>query len=233
MATSGMLTDLLVRENCDPSGCDLPATRIVRSCSRMTPGGQEIGVFLRESAPGNGTSVASTGAVTMRGIRGFSMIELLVTVALVMIASAAAVPLLSGASRRSASFAAQRDVAGQIRTARLAAVTGNKVMQVRFGCPATGQYRVIEITGDATIDADTARCSYPWPDPDAAALPNLDGPIMRLPEGISFGTTQNLAVSTTGQISQLSGSMPVTIQVTNGSTIRQITASAAGRIQTP
>ena len=163
------------------------------------------------------------------------MIELLVTVALVMIASAVAVPLLSGASRRSAGFAAQRGVAGQIRTARLSAVTGNKTMRVIFGCPAAGQYRVIEWTGTPAIDnlSGAVRCAYPWPDQDANALPSLDGPIMRLPEGISFGTTQNLEINTRGQIIQLSGCLPVTIQVTDGSTTRQITASAAGRIQTP
>ena len=163
------------------------------------------------------------------------MVELLITVALVTIASAAAVPLLSGASRRSGLFAAQREVAGQIRTARLSAVTGNKKMRVLFGCPAAGEYRVVEVTGDPAIDtaADATRCAYPWPDPDSATLPNLDGPRMTLPEGISFGATQNLEVSTLGKVTQLSGSLPVTIQVTDGSTTLQITASAAGRIQTP
>ena len=165
---------------------------------------------------------------------GFSMVELLITVALITIASAAAVPLLSGASRKSALFAAQRDIAGQIRTARLSAVTANKVMQVRFGCPAAGQYRAIEITGDSTIDTDLARCSYAWPDSNGTALPNLDGPIMTLPDGISFGSTQNISISTRGVISALSGGLPATIEVSDGSsTVRQITASAAGRIQTP
>ena len=162
------------------------------------------------------------------------MVELLMTVALVTIISAAAAPLFSGASRRSKQFSAQREVAGQIRTARLSAVTGNKVMQVRFGCPAAGQYRVLEVTGDVTIDSDAARCSYPWPDANGNALPNLDGPVMRLPEGISFGTTQNVEISTRGVITALSGGLPATIQISDGSsTIRQVTASASGRIQTP
>jgi type II secretory pathway pseudopilin PulG len=164
------------------------------------------------------------------------MIELLMTVALVTIASAAAVPLLSGAMRKSGLFGAQRDVAGQIRTARLSAVTGNKKMRVLFGCPAAGEYRVIEVTGLAAIDtaSDAVRCAYPWPpDNDSATLPNLDGPRMRLPEGISFGATQNLEVSTTGTITALSGSVPAQIQVTDGSTTRTIYASASGRIQAP
>lgn len=171
--------------------------------------------------------------MSTRGNDGFSLVELLIAAAVVLIMSASAVPLLSGASRRSAAFSAQRDVAGQIRSARMAAITGNRTMQVRFACPAAGQYRVLEITGDTTIDNDTARCSYPWPDPDTTALPNLDGPPMRLPEGISFGATQNIEISTAGLMAPLSGSAPATIQVTDGSTTLQVTASTAGRIQTP
>lgn len=164
--------------------------------------------------------------------RGFSLVELLITVALISIMSAMAMPLMSGARRRSQVFAAQRDVASQIRTARLSAVTGNKVMQVRFGCPTTTTYRVIEITGNTTIDNDATRCSYPWPDFNTA-LPNLDGPIVHLPEGVSFGTTQNVSISTRGLITPLSGSSPATIQVTDGSSTFSVTASAAGRIRTP
>jgi prepilin-type N-terminal cleavage/methylation domain-containing protein len=174
-----------------------------------------------------------TPPVSTQKTRGFSMIELLITVALISLMSAMAVPLMSGARRRSAVFAAQRDVASQIRTARLSAVTANKVMEVRFGCPDATRYRVIEITGDATIDADTARCSYPWPDFDSTVLPNLDGPIVQLPDGVTFGTTQNLSISTRGLITPLTGSTPATIQVTDGSNTFQVTASAAGRIRTP
>ena len=166
-------------------------------------------------------------------MHGFTLVELLITVALISVMTATAVPVMSGAFRRSAVFAAQRDIAGQIRTARLSAVTANKVMQVRFGCPAAGQYRIIEVTGDATIDADTARCSYPWPDADSTVLPNLDGPVVRLPEGVSFGTTQNVSISTRGLVTPMSGSSPATIQVTYGSSTFQVTVSAAGRIQTP
>jgi prepilin-type N-terminal cleavage/methylation domain-containing protein len=190
--------------------------------------------LLSKSAGLDGIRAASLYAVvSLQRIQGFSMIELLVVVALIALMSAMAVPLMSGASRRAAAFAAQREVAGQIRSARLAAVTGNRTMQVRFSCPAAGEYRVIEMTGDATIDSDTARCWYPWPDTDSTVLPNLDGPVVRLPDGISFGTSQNLQISTTGFITPLSGSSPATIQVTDGFITRQVTASSAGRIRTP
>ena len=162
------------------------------------------------------------------------MIELLVTVAIVALMSAMAVPVMSGARRRAAVAAAQREVAGQIRAARFAAITSNKIMRVRFACPAAGQYRVIELTGVSSIDTDSNRCSYPWqPDSDPATVPNFDGPIMNLPEGVSFAATQNLEISTRGIVTVTTGSLPGTIQVTDGSSTFTITASASGRIQTP
>lgn len=159
--------------------------------------------------------------------------ELLITVAIIGIMGAMTVPALTGARRRAVVYSAQRDVAAQIRTARFSAVTSNKSMQVRFNCPATGQYRVIEVTGDGTIDTASNRCSYPWPDFDSNALPNSDGPIVQLPDGVSFSATQNLAIDTRGQITVLSGSLPATIQVTDGSNTRSVTAASSGRVQTP
>ena len=165
--------------------------------------------------------------------RGFSLVELLITVALIGIMGAMTVPLLTGARRRSLVYSAQRDVASQIRTARYSAVTGNKVMQVRFNCPSTGQYRVIEVTGTSSIDNDTTRCSYPWPDFDSSTLPNSDGPIVQLPDGVSFSATQNVSISTRGIITPVTGSTPATIQVTDGSNTRSVTAANSGRVQTP
>jgi prepilin-type N-terminal cleavage/methylation domain-containing protein len=164
--------------------------------------------------------------------RGFSLVELMITVALIGIMAAMSIPVLSGARRKAALYSAQRDVAAQIRTARYSAVTGNKVMRVRFNCPSAGRYRVIEVTGNATIDNDTARCSYPWPDFDSANLPDSDGPVVLLPDGISFNATQDLEIDTRGQITPLSGASPATIRVTDGSTISQVTAATSGRVRT-
>jgi prepilin-type N-terminal cleavage/methylation domain-containing protein len=164
--------------------------------------------------------------------RGFSLVELLITVALIGIMGAMTVPVLSGARRKAVLYSAQRDIAAQIRTARYSAVTGNKVMRVRFNCPSAGRYRVIEVTGNPTIDNDAARCSYPWPDFDSTNLPNSDGPVVLLPDGISFSATQDVSISTRGTITPLSGSAPATIRVTDGSTTSQVTAATSGRVRT-
>jgi prepilin-type N-terminal cleavage/methylation domain-containing protein len=165
--------------------------------------------------------------------RGFSLTELIVTTALISVATGMGAPLLSGAAGRSRSYSAMHDIAGQIRTARLAAVSTNRAMRIMFNCPGPGQYRVIEITGLAAIDNDANRCVYPWPDPDPGNLPDNDGPVMLLPQGIDFVATQDLQIDAFGQITPLAGGMPAQIGVTDGTFARQITVSTAGRIQLP
>jgi prepilin-type N-terminal cleavage/methylation domain-containing protein len=164
---------------------------------------------------------------------GFGLPELLIVCALIAVVSAVTVPFTAGALARYRLNDAARAVAGQIRSARLAAVTGNRAVRVRFNCPGARSYRFVEVTGDPAIDNAADRCSFAWPDLDPNALPNRDGAPMLLPDGISFGPTQDLEVATSGRISPLAGAAPASIQVTNGTETRQITASAAGRIQSP
>ena len=166
-----------------------------------------------------------------RSERGASLIELLVVVALIATAAGFAVPRLLTALESYRINSAARQVSAQIRAARLAAVTANRVMLVRFNCPGPGMYRVVEFTGNPAIDTAADRCAAPWPDTDPVALPNVDGSPAYLPDTMAFGVTQDLRVSTTGQFSPVSGGMPALIEVTNGSRVGQITVSAAGRVQ--
>ncbi len=163
--------------------------------------------------------------------QGASLMEVLVVVALVATLTGFAVPRMLTALEHYRLNSAGRQVSAQIRAARLAAVTANRVMLVRFNCPGPGMYRVVEFTGNPAIDTAADRCSSPWPDPDPVALPNVDGPPAYLPDTMAFGVTQDLRISTTGQFTPLSGGMPALIEVTNGSRVGQITVSAAGRVQ--
>lgn len=159
------------------------------------------------------------------------MLETLLVVGLVAVVTAISVPQFLTALESYRTNSASREVAAQIRAARLAAVTTNRTMLVRFNCPGPRQYRVVEFTGDAAIDNAADRCLAPWPDADPATLPNNDGPPAVLPDTVSFGALQDLRISTTGLVTPLTGGMPAVIQVTNGARTRQLTVSAAGRVR--
>jgi Tfp pilus assembly protein FimT len=167
--------------------------------------------------------------------RGASLMEVLVVVALIATVTGIAVPQTINAMQWYRVNSAGRDVAATIRAARLASVTTNRQMLVRFNCPVAGMYRFIEVTGVAAIDnaALADRCSVPPADADPATLPNADGPLSILPDTMTFGATQDLRIAPTGQIAPLAGGMPAVITVTNGTLTRQITVSASGRVQMP
>lgn len=173
------------------------------------------------------------GLETRRGEAGLSLLEVLIVGALVATVSAIAVPMMGAAVARYRTGSAAREVAGQIRSARLAAVSTNRQMIVRFNCPVARAYRFIEVTGDPAIDdaALAVRCAFPPADADPATLPNSDGPLRYLPDTITFGATQDLRIAPTGTVTPLTGGMPAVIGVTNGAMAGQITVSVAGRVQ--
>lgn len=161
---------------------------------------------------------------------GASLAEVLIVVALVATITGVAVPRFLTGLEHYRTHSAGRHVAAEIRAARLAAVTANRVMIVRFNCPGPRMFRAVEFTGNPAIDTAADRCAAPWPDPDPATLPNVDGPPAYLPDTIRFGATQDLRITATGAVTPVTGGMPAVIEVTNGSLIARITVSAAGRV---
>ena len=186
-------------------------------------------------------ALGRTGSMRARPPRrhrqqGFSLIDIMFVVLLLGVLMAVTVPGATTASRRYHLLAATREVAAQVRVARLRAVTSNRTIRVRFNCPAAGQYRVVEVVNNAAIDNAADRCSsttYPYPDPNPAALPDLDGPVMVLPGGVTFGGIQDLDIAPTGRVTALTGALPATIGVTNSYETRNLTVSATGRVQVP
>lgn len=164
---------------------------------------------------------------------GFTLPEALIIVAIVATVSAIAVPQLMGAVERYRTGSAANEVAGQIRAARLAAVTTNRQIIVRFNCPQPRAYRFVEVTGDPAIDnlALATRCLVAPADADPATLPNADGPISFLPETIAFTATQDLRILPTGTVQPIAGGLPAVITVSNGAMTRQVNISATGRVQ--
>lgn len=135
-------------------------------------------------------------------VRGFSLIEMMAVVAILLIAGALTIPAVTSGLAEMRVSSAAREVERELQTARMRAVQSDRAIRVRFNCPAAGQYRMVEVIGSqyAPAAADSSgnaatRCSeaaYPYPDPDPSyfAFPNHDGPVRTLPDEVSFGTVQ-------------------------------------------
>ena len=140
---------------------------------------------------------------------GFSIVEVVVVAAVTMITVGLAAPSITGAIETYQFNSDVQNVAATIRSARFTAVASNKSMRVRFNCPATGQMRVVEVTGNAAIDQASDRCSlssYPYPDTDANTAPNNDGPILEMGSSTDLPTTvAGLEISTAGRVVPLTG----------------------------
>ena len=98
-----------------------------------------------------------------------------------------ALPILTDLGEGTKLAAAGREIERELQSARLKAVTVNRVMRVRLNCPATGYFRTVEVLGNAT-DQNTNRCvpsafPFPAPDQDLITRPNFDGPVRLVSSG--------------------------------------------------
>ena len=157
----------------------------------------------------------------MRSDRGFTLLELLVALALVGILASIAIPTLSESTNRNAVWTASEQIGTQIRQARLKAISRNSPYRIVFDCPADNQYRVLVV--DDTID-DEDRCDNTLPgDTGVNAVPAL----------VSF--TDDLPavqVNGRGMLSLIGGGdLPLTITVQYRDThSRALTVSFTGQI---
>ena len=180
------------------------------------------------------------------------MIELLVVMAAIVTITAVVVPnsryLLASMKARNAARVVER----QLQTARLKAVTNSRAMRVRFACPATGQVRILEVTGVAATDTSANRCSesaYPYPGPNDAlrSTPSMDSPVVYLPAGtavtcigcpttstpitLEFGPRGSVHTvdPTTGVETPFTGDL--VIQVVHGGHTNEVKVNALGRVR--
>jgi hypothetical protein len=189
-----------------------------------------------------------------RSEQGLSLVDLMATLAIMGTISAIGIPLISDAVENQRLGIELRNVEREIQTARLAAVTTNRPMRMRFNCPSTGYYRRVELIGSVDApslgdDADNQgarRCStalYPFPaaDQDPLTRPNNDGPTLKLNSKISFAAVQTLEFWPNGTVHQANaaGNMaawqlipgPVSLTLTKGSTTKAIVVNSLGKIQ--
>jgi Tfp pilus assembly protein FimT len=140
---------------------------------------------------------------TRIGEAGFSIVDLVVVVAIIAVVSGITIPLMLGAIDRMRLGQSAREVERELQQAKQRAVGKGSVLRVHFNCPTAGEFRSVELIGttNAPVAADTAsatRCRtngiYPFPASDNNPLtrPNLDGPSRFLDSAVAFGAVQSI-----------------------------------------
>lgn len=149
------------------------------------------------------------------------MFELLIVMALIAIFAAMGIPTLQESTRRNAVWTASEMIGTQVRQARLKAISRNKSFRLRFDCPSANQFRVLEVTGNSTIDNHANRCNMQQ---------THDSGIYAMPANINYGTPPLLTVNSRGVFTS-STSIPSTITVAYGTySSRTLSVSATGQI---
>lgn len=167
----------------------------------------------------------------MQSHRGFSLLELLVVMAMIMTIAAMAVPAIQESSVRNTVWTATEMIGVQVRQARLKAITKNATFRIRFDCPAVGQVRVLQVVGDPIVDDAADRCTT-FVDPDGDGRSHDSG-VMQMPVNATY--TEDLPileVNGRGTYSVVGvGALPITINVGyQGRTFRSMTISRTGQI---
>ena len=176
-----------------------------------------------------------------RSDRGFSINELMLTVAVAATLMAIAVPILTDVGEGARFNASVRMVERELQSARLKAVNANTVLRVRTNCPSAGYIRTVEVVGNAVVDTAIDRCDagrYPYPpaDTEMTTRPNHDGPVRVLPDGTAVGNIV-LQFSPDGTVTQVVANAPqridgdVSLTVSRNYKSKSVTINGAGKIQ--
>ena len=188
--------------------------------------------------------------VRLGSARGFTLLDLLVVIGIIIILTAVGLPLLNTATERLRFTQAAREVERELQGAKQRAVASNRPVRVRFNCPSNGIYRAVELIGTpsvpSSLDSADNRCddtTYPYPaaDRDPVTRPNIDGQLRRLPRGIAFGSVQTIEFWPDGTAHALPSSSSgnpwptiattgETLTLTQGSRTASIQVNGLGRI---
>jgi prepilin-type N-terminal cleavage/methylation domain-containing protein len=178
----------------------------------------------------------------MRIDRGFSLVEMMLTVAVLATIMAIAMPVLRDLSESQRLSASTRELERELQTARMKSVSTNRTLRVFTNCPAAGQFRMVEVVDNAD-DTRADRCNlgpfpYPAPDADPSTRPNFDGPVRYLQrsvtvptmglEFLSNGTVHTIDMAT--RTPELMG-VPITITVSKGPASKAISVNNMGKIR--
>jgi prepilin-type N-terminal cleavage/methylation domain-containing protein len=173
--------------------------------------------------------------------RGFSLIELLMVMAVAGTIMVIALPVLTNVTEGAKLNGAAREIEREFQAARLRSVSTNSLLRVRMNCPAAGYFRTVEYVNQAAIDSSANRCvlsAYPFPaaDQDRMTRPNHDGPLRMLPDGATVNSLV-LQFHPDGTVTNVVSNVPqtivtpLTVTVTRNSKSKAMTVNGAGKIQ--
>ena len=154
-----------------------------------------------------------------RSASGFTLVDVICTIAVFPILAAVSVPAFQNVTEAYVHVDALRAVEGELKAARLKSVSANRPLQVRFNSPAAGQYW--------TVDNDPLTRSH------------HDGPIRRLPTGVTFGAAAALEFWPDGTVHQQQGTtIPwpavgaagASITIVKNTVTRRIDVNGVGKI---
>jgi prepilin-type N-terminal cleavage/methylation domain-containing protein len=175
----------------------------------------------------------------IRPAHGFSLIELLMVIAVSATLAAVSVPILMDVSEGTKLNAATREIERELQSARLKAVSVNRTLRVRLNCPAAGYVRTVEYLGNA-VDTSSNRClmsAFPYPaaDTELSTRPNYDGPLRILPNGatVTSGIIEFRPDGTAYDVvsnAPVAIGAPLSLTVTRNGKSRTVTVNGAGKI---
>lgn len=168
------------------------------------------------------------------GQHGFGVAQGLFSLLIVGTVSAVSMPKMTEMLHQHLLMRIAQKVGAPIRGAGVLAVTTGRTIRVRFDCPGAGQYRIGEVMDRRSVDNNPNRCSlreFPHPDQRLGNGPELDGPILRLKEGVSFAAHRDFDIGPTGDVMAVGGPMPVAITVTDGELTHTLRILASGGVE--
>jgi prepilin-type N-terminal cleavage/methylation domain-containing protein len=176
----------------------------------------------------------------IRSARGFTLLELLLTVALAVTLMGIGLPIMNELAESQRLSTAARTVERELQSARLKAVSTNQKLWVRTNCPVAGELRTTEFLGTFQDTAGN-RCDptvFPFPaaDNDVTTVPNYDGPVVYLSQ-LTTVTTAVVEFQPNGTAREVVAGTPqpiagtVNIVITRYGKTKTVTVNALGKVE--